>query len=77
MLFASDRDGGAGKMDLWIARRASTAAPFAPPTPLTELNSPNVDQAGWLSADGCRIWFSSGRATADLRQQIFFAQRPL
>jgi hypothetical protein len=77
VLFASDRDGGAGKMDLWIAHRGSTAAPFAPPTPLTELNSPSVDQAGWLSADGCRIWFSSGRATADLRQQIFFAQRPL
>ena len=31
---------------------------------------------GWLSADGCRIWFSSGRETADDHQQIFFAERP-
>lgn len=77
ILFASDRDGGAGKLDLWIARRTSIAMPFGAPVPLTELNSPTVDQAGWLSADGCRIWFSSGRETADARQQLFFAQRPL
>ena len=77
ILFASDRDGGTGKMDLWIARRGSVTAPFGTPSALTELNSPNVDQAGWLSADGCRIWFSSGRATGDTHQQIFFAQRPL
>ena len=77
ILFASDRDGGAGKMDLWVARRADAAAPFGKPTPLVELNSPNVDQAGWLSADGCQIWFSSGRGSADARQQIFHAERPL
>jgi len=76
ILFASDRDGGTGKLDLWIARRTSVAMPFGAPVPLTELNSPTVDQAGWLSADGCRIWFSSGRETADALQQIFFAQRP-
>ncbi len=77
MLFASDREGGAGKMDLWIAHRSSVTAPFGAPSVLTELNSPSVDQAGWLSADGCRIWFSSGRATSDALQQIFFAKRPL
>ncbi len=76
VLFASDRDGGAGKLDLWIARRGDAAAPFGTPKPLTELNSPNIDQAGWLSADGCRIWFSSGRGSADARQQIFHAERP-
>jgi Tol biopolymer transport system component len=77
ILFASDRDGGAGKMDLWTARRTSVALPFDAPSALTELNSPSIEQAGWLSADGCRIWFSSGRATSDGHQQIFFAQRPL
>ena len=76
VLFASDRSGGKGKMDLWIARRAQTTDKFSAPTPLTELNSASVDQAGWLSADGCRIWFSSGRETNDTRQQIFFAERP-
>ena len=77
ILFASDRDGGAGKMDLWFAHRSSVSAPFGVPSALTELNSPSVDQAGWLSADGCRIWFSSGRATSDAVQQLFFAKRPL
>jgi Tol biopolymer transport system component len=76
VLFASDRAGGSGKQDLWIARRATTAASFDAPTPLAELNSPNDEQAGWLSADGCRVWFSSGRETDDARQQLFFAERP-
>ena len=76
LLLASDRPGGKGKMDLWIARRPIATAKFSAPTPLVELNSVNDDQAGWLSADGCRIWFSSGRGTNDAHQQIFFAQRP-
>jgi len=76
VLFASDREGGMGKLDLWLARRASVKVPFGAPVPLTELNSPTIDQAGWLSADGCRIWFSSGRESNDLVQQLFFAERP-
>jgi hypothetical protein len=76
ILFASDRPGGKGLLDLWIASRATINAPWGTPAPLTELNSANVEQAGWLSADRCRIWFSSGRNTADLTPQLFFAQRP-
>jgi Tol biopolymer transport system component len=76
ILFASDRPGGKGLLDLWTATRADASAPFATPAPITELGSPNVDQAGWLSADRCRIWFSSGRNTADAYQQLFFAERP-
>lgn len=76
VVFASDRPGGKGGFDLWIARRASSSAKFSAPTPITELNSANDEQAGWLSADGCRIWFSSGRETADDHQQIFHAERP-
>lgn len=76
VVFASDRPNGLGKLDLWIARRATTTVPFGMPTAMTELNSAFTEQAGWLSADGCRIWFSSGRNTNDLGSSLFFAERP-
>lgn len=77
IVFASDRPGGKGLLDLWTASRADATQPFGAPVPIAELNSANVDQAGWLSADRCRIYFSSGRATNDAYQQLFFAERPL
>jgi Tol biopolymer transport system component len=76
VILASDRTGGQGKQDIWIAHRATTSAKFDVPVALTEINSDQTDEPGWLSADGCRIWFSSGRETADAHQQIFFAKRP-
>ncbi len=76
LVFASDRPGGKGKFDLWIARRTSTTLPFATPTPIDELNSIEDDYTGWLSDDGCRIWFSTDRNTAGANSQIFYAERP-
>lgn len=75
ILFASTRAGGAGGTDLWLARRPTTGVAFGPPEVITEVNSAANDQAGWLSADGCRLYFSSTRdnATGD---QLFFAERP-
>jgi hypothetical protein len=72
-LLASNRPGGLGQSDLWFATRASTSMPFGAPTPLTELNSADTDQAGWLSADRCRIYFSSTRGTD--HDQLYFAER--
>lgn len=76
VVFASDRAGGQGSVDLWIAKRATPTAPFSTPTNLTELNSPAVEYAGWLSADGCRIWFSSNRPDASAISSIYYAERP-
>lgn len=76
IVFASDRPGGKGKFDLWMATRASANKPFDPPKPITELNSDQTEFAGWLSADTCRIWFSSGRNTADANGQLFYAEKP-
>jgi hypothetical protein len=78
VLFASDRPGGLGGFDLWIAKRASTNVPFGAPVPLTELNSTAADFAGWISTDGCRIYFSSTRGTPnEATHRLWFAARPL
>ena len=76
VVFASDRDGGKGGFDLWMAKRANATAPFSTPTALGELNTNAADFAGWLSADGCRIWFSSNRVDAGGNSSLYYAERP-
>ena len=61
LFFSTDRPGGAGGWDIWIAVRPSSSAPFAPPTPVTELNSTASDSDSWLSPDFRTIYFSSNR----------------
>lgn len=79
MLFASDRPAptaGAG-MHLWITNRASTNDAWGAPQQLGELTSATagvVEFAGWLSADRCRIYFSSNRDSTIHR--TYFASRP-
>jgi Tol biopolymer transport system component len=57
--FMSNRAGGEGCTDLWMATRASAAAPFSAPTPMSELSSSGCEDDPSLSADGCEIFFSS------------------
>lgn len=79
VVFASNRDGGAGGYDLWLARRNTVAAPFAAPAPIAEIGSSADEYAGWLSPDGCRIYFSSGRGAAtDAGElhRLYVASRP-
>jgi Tol biopolymer transport system component len=76
ILFASTREGGVGKADLYLAERSSQGASFGPPELLAELSSEATDYAGFLSPDRCRVYFSSGRNTGDVQQQLFFAERP-
>lgn len=76
VLFASNRDGGAGGFDLWTAERTNVTAAFGVPKPIAEINSDAQDFAGWMSADGCRVYFSSSRDTVDGRHRLWFAERP-
>jgi Tol biopolymer transport system component len=72
--FISNR---AGSFDLYMAKRASTALPFGAPAALTTLNSPTTDYGGWVSQDGCRIYFSSVRDTpGEGLQRIWYSERP-
>jgi hypothetical protein len=71
---APDRPGGKGGTDLFTAHRDSTGLPFTNLTPLASINSPASEFAGWISPDGCRIYFSSDREQPN-RHRIFVASR--
>jgi hypothetical protein len=72
LAFMSDRPGGPGQIDLWLASRPTTDDPFEPPSPIVELNSVAVDEDPWMSPDGGTVYFASERhGTLD----IFMAVR--
>jgi WD40-like Beta Propeller Repeat len=48
-------------LDIWTATRDAPDAPFGEPEPVDELNSAEDDRPAWISGDGCRIYFASGR----------------
>jgi len=73
--FSSTREGGKGGQDLYLATRTDPNGAFGPAIPIAELNTDVSEQAGSLSPDGCRIYFS--RHGGPGGQQIFVAERPL
>ena len=76
IFFSSDRTGGQGSRDIWMATRTSATAAFGTPTVVTELNSAKIDDAAFVSADACTIWLSSDRATGNGRD-FYVASRPV
>jgi len=61
LLFATDRAGGFGELDVWMAARPDPGAPFGPPVNVVELNSEGRDHTPTTTADGLEIVFSSSR----------------
>lgn len=59
--------------DIWVATRASPTDAFGAMKAVDELNSSYQDYPLWLSADQCRLYFSSYGKT--LVQQIYVASR--
>jgi hypothetical protein len=57
--FHSDRPGGAGDMDLWVATRPDTSSPFGTPENLAELNTSSRDWDADIAADGSTLYFTS------------------
>lgn len=61
LYFASDRAGGFGDMDIYLATRSDPSAPFGAAVALAELNTPQHEQPTWISADDCTLYLSSKR----------------
>ncbi len=72
--FRSDRPGGLGDYDIYVARRSSVAEPFGSASPVTEVSSASLDTPNWISPDGCRLYLSSSRDDAS---NIYIATKPL
>jgi hypothetical protein len=62
IFFYSDRVGGVGGFDLWVASRGTPLAPWSAPVNLGEpVNSSAAEQHPYLAADGETLVFGSGR----------------
>jgi Tol biopolymer transport system component len=73
LYFDSEREGGQGGRDLWVARRTEPQARFGTPTALVELNTPDLELLPWLTSDALTLLFVSSRGqTGD---DIWFARR--
>ena len=76
LLFVSDRQGGLGKADIWVSKRASIDAPWGPPVNLgPTINSSASDMDPSTTADGLTLYFSSRRAGGLGSCDIWVAKR--
>jgi len=72
LIFRSDRPGGVGAFDIWMATRATKDDPWGAPTNLgPTINSPYKDGGPNLSADGLVLYFNSYRPGGFGQQDIY------
>ena len=58
LYFSSNRPGGYGDTDMWLARRTSVSDPWGPPVNLgSNANSPAYDAWARVSPDGSTLYF--------------------
>ena len=63
LFFATDRPGGSGGTDLWVATRKSRSELFGEPTDLGPgINTPGLDGRPALSGDAATLFLMSDRA---------------
>jgi hypothetical protein len=73
LFFGSDRPGGLGSYDIYVATRSTIADGFGAPVALTSLNTTSLDSPNWISADGCALYFT--RLEANVGYQLYVATR--
>ncbi len=74
LYFHSDRPGGVGMTDIWVATRNSLVEDFGAPVNLTAVNSPLQDWTPQIGRHDRRLYLSSNRPGAD-GADIFVATR--
>jgi len=72
LYFASERPGGYGYLDLYVATRQSTNGPWGPPMNLgSRINTSTAEATPFISPDGLSLYYSVG----DLRSDIYVSRR--
>ena len=75
IVFESDRAGGLGGDDIWLATRSTPTGTFSAPQPLSGINSSSRDGSPELSRDGLSLFFESDRAGGAGNLDIWVATR--
>jgi len=73
--FSSERDGGAGDVDVWTARRASVDDPFSAPSPVTAVNTEDFETSPAVGLDGLELWVGAERDGGLGLQDIWVSRR--
>jgi len=76
LYFSSDRPGGFGGWDMWVAQRPSTDTTWGPPINLgPSVNTPYDEGAPTLSIDGHRLYFQSNRPGGFGNADLYVSRR--
>jgi Tol biopolymer transport system component len=77
LYFVSERAGGSGEADIWVATRPTTEDDWGEPINLgSVVNSSAWDAEPAISADGLSLYFASGRAGGLGQMDIYLTTRP-
>jgi Tol biopolymer transport system component len=75
LYFDSNRPGGMGQSDIYVARRASADDRWGAPELVTELSSGAFDSDPHISPDGLALYFNSNRPSNTGQDGIFVTRR--
>lgn len=80
LFFGSNRAGadpnGFETMDIYVVKRATASDDFSQAALVPELNTDFYETPDWISADGCRMYFTAARNATDELLREFVAERP-
>jgi hypothetical protein len=73
ILFSSSRASGVGQSDLYYATRATGSDAFGSAELVPDVNTITSEADAHLTADGCRLYFTSDRDNGAAGDEIYFA----